>query len=156
MCIRDRKGNNINLTARISKQLRINKNIVFIGLGFKLLQTNSTTINGWTREISSTESILIPIIVAELGHRYNFLSKQDFDFYFQNAIELRYQQRVANTKHFNLIWKPGIRAEKSLSSSVRLSFELNYGLALFDLARSSHYQLKNNFFGADIGIMQRI
>ena len=94
----------------------------------------------------------------QLSHIYNLKSEGYFNISLENSIALTKYTKFSdyNLKEINLIWRPGINLEKTLSLKNSLIFEIDYGFGILNLSENARYGLRNNGLGLNLGISRHL
>jgi hypothetical protein len=134
------------------------RNAVSVGLGITILQFNVDSISGGIGRILDTKKLLIPSLNLQLSHIYTLKSEGYFNISLENSIALTKNTKFSdyNLKEINLIWRPGINLEKTLSLKNSLIFEIDYGFGILNLSENERYGLRNNGLGLNLGISRQL
>ncbi|MEE9439064.1 MAG: hypothetical protein V3V14_08700 [Saprospiraceae bacterium] len=140
------------------RKLIYGMNAVSLGLGITFFQYRANSISGWMGEILDSKNVLIPSLCLQLGHIFNVKSDGNFNVSLKNNLALMKNTKFSEyyLKEINLIWRPGIYLEKTISMRNSLIFEINYGLGLLRLSENDRYELRNNALGLNLGIRRQL
>lgn len=94
----------------------------------------------------------------QLSHIYTLKSEGYFNISLDNSIALTKYTKFSdyNLKVINLIWRPRINLEKTLSLKNSLIFEIDYGFGILNLSENERYGLRNNGLGLNLGISRQL
>lgn len=150
-------GNGIVSAIEIGKPVS-ERNTLLMGLGMSMIKYDANLISGWIAGVLKTEKVYLPTFSAQLAHRFNILTNYNLLLGLENRLVLMCSSKfnTYNLRETNLIWRTGLCLKKRISRVYKLTYQINYGIGIFDLSRNDSYNSRSNSIGLALGISKKI